>query len=446
VAQAEARKPLLRIFVCRTLPVDTLPAKMAPAKGSKAMKIAQRMEEAPVEPAQVTQHTEDSSVKPCELVQHLEDTSAKPTRVGNHTEDITEDSSAKPCELVQHLADVSVEPTSAGNHTEDSSVKPCELVHHLEDVSVEPTSVGNHTEDAFIDPIEIVQHMEVAPVKLLQGVKPMGDVFFSPRETVQHKEDASVELATQKDGITQKVKVYSMEMKDRVVEIVGSIGDKIVSIKATVYEVGFRPIGKVKQMSLTAQATGALCLGKVGTTLKAKTAFIQDGYVYITCAVGGRVMYLKAKVAEPIKSCAISLHESSRKRIDPVLQKFKPFYVKFHNGITDLVGAVGERILVIRAKLLETSTSMKVWTLQSLSGARSVLEGYTSPVLNKAISLRQSAASRVDHILISIRDGAVHLKGKLGERTLPLRTKLSEGWQAATRTPIALTGKLVEIV
>merc|ERR1712194_110719 len=112
----------------------------------------------------------------------------------------------------------------------------------------------------------------------------------------------------------------------------------------------------------------------------------------------------------------------------------------------DLIGTVGERIVVIRTKMIETSMSLKVWTLQSLSGARTVLEGYTSPALNKAISLRQSAASRVDHIFLSIRDGAVHLKGKVGEWTLPLRTRLSKGWQAATRTPIALIGKLVEIV
>merc|ERR1719424_1128836 len=83
-----------------------------------------------------------------------------------------------------------------------------------------------------------------------------------------------------------------MEMKDRVVEIVGSIGDKIVTIKATVYEMGSGPVGKVKQMSMTAQTAGALYLGKAGITLKAKTVFLQDGYVYITSAVESRVVYL----------------------------------------------------------------------------------------------------------------------------------------------------------
>lgn len=343
----------------------------------------------------------------------------------------------------QPTKEAPMEPDLVSQHTEHSSAMPCELVQRLEDASVDPTEVGQYIVDTSVEPTETLQHMESVSAEPLEGSQPTEDVSL---EAAQFTEHVPAELTTQKDGIKQKVKVYSIEMKDRIVEVVGSIGDKIVMIKATVYELGSGPLGKVQQLSLTAQAKGTLYLGTVGTTLKAKTAFLQDGYFYITSAVEGRVLYLKAKVAEPIKLCAICLQESSAKRTDPVLKKFKAFYVKVHDGMTDLIGSIGRNIVVIRAKMLTTMMTMKVWTLQSLSVARAVLEGYTSPVLSRAISLWHGAASKVDLIVISIKEGAVRLKCAAGERTLPLRSKLSQGWQAATRTPIALTRKLAEIV
>merc|ERR1719310_2647893 len=142
-----------------------------------------------------------------------------------------------------------------------------------------------------------------------------------PQQAEQICQDTPVALVTTNEGITQKVKVYAMEMKGQFMQIIGSVGDRIVIIKAKSFELGTEAKDRVRQSVATFRATGAGYVEAAGNTVKAKTVFLQDGYVYMATKVEGQVVYVKAKVVEPVKSSALSLYSSSKKRVDPVLQK-----------------------------------------------------------------------------------------------------------------------------
>jgi len=250
-------------------------------------------------------------------------------------------------------------------------------------------------------------------------------------------EDTSAALPV---PLVQKVKVYSMTTKDGIVQIIGSIGGKLVILRAKVCEMGSNAVGNIKQASSSAQAA-------VAAYVNNQTVVLQDGYVYVSSRVGGRVASVKAQVL----SCTVALTESSKERIDPALQKLKPYYVKVQNGAADIVGTINGKIVVIRTKIGDRYASIQGWTLQSASAARAVVDGYTSYVLNKATCLRQGAAARVDHILVNFRAGAVHVKGVVGEHMLRLQAKLSDtavfkqmlrGWQGI----LELKSKILQIV
>jgi hypothetical protein len=246
------------------------------------------------------------------------------------------------------------------------------------------------------------------------------------KQTSSPKTMQKIDLVPENDGILQKVRVYSLRTKDGIVEIIGSAAGKILIIKAQICETGSRAVVQVREASRMVRARWAIYAMEAENTFKAKTVMLQDGFVYFKSAVQGRMVYIKAQVAQPIKSCVFSFYCSSQEKMAPALQKLNLCYVKVQSGIAGIVGAVGGRIVVIKAKIHDRYASSQAWTFQSIDGARAALDGYTSPLLSKAVSLRQHAATKVDHIFVSFRDGVVHVNGVVGEQMLHLQTKLSE--------------------
>jgi hypothetical protein len=279
---------------------------------------------------------------------------------------------------------------------------------------------------------------------------------FSPR----------AQLMAYSDGVAEKVNVYYMSTKDGILQIVGVIGDKLVILDAKVCEMGNVAKTKVcemgnltsekaKQTYSTTRAHGVACAEQAWDTLKTKTVWIQDGHVYFTSAVEGKIVYFKAEVVGPVRSFALSTYASSKERMASALHKLRPYYVKLQGGYASIVGAIGERIVIIQTFASRTYTSAQLWTANSVDGARAIIRGHTEALLSKAVSLRNAAVAKCDQIWLSIEGGVVRVKGMVGARMLHLQKKISEltivkritaGWEAARKATSELTAKLLEIV
>jgi hypothetical protein len=235
----------------------------------------------------------------------------------------------------------------------------------------------------------------------------------------------------------QRLKVYSITVKDDIMQIIGAIKDKIVIIQT-----------KVQQSLLTAQAA-------VWKIVKDRTVWIQDGYAYLTMAVEGQVLYIKAKVVEPLKSVALTCYNSSKARMEHVLQKLEVYYTKMQNGIASIVATIDKQKVLIQVKICAFGTDLKMKTLSTLDGARAAIDGYTSPLRTRAVSLYNGAAAKVDRIYVSIKGGIIHMKGVVGQRYLQLEARLSElpvfrhiasGLKTAKQATSQLIAKVMETV
>jgi hypothetical protein len=244
--------------------------------------------------------------------------------------------------------------------------------------------------------------------------------------------------------LRQKVKVYYIAVKDGVSQIIGSVGDKIVIIQA-----------KVQQVLLTSQATIAAQTSEAWNAIKAKTVWIQDGYVYFTTAVEGQVVNIRAKLVEPVKSCTLSCYNSSKAKMELVLQRLKPYYTKVHDGVAHIVGSLDRTKVFIQVQISNTCTSLKIRTLSTLDGARAVIDGYTSTLRSRTLSLYHGATAKIDHIYVCIKDGVVHMKGVVGQRLLQVQTYLSElavsrhlatGFKTTKQAATDLIAKVLEVV
>jgi uncharacterized protein YkvS len=100
--------------------------------------------------------------------------------------------------------------------------------------------------------------------------------------------------------------------------------------------------------------------------------------------------------------------------------------VKVKNGIANIVGKIGNAVVVVQVKLSETYTSIHIRVLRSVTEAAAVIEGYMSPLVRRVVSFQNAAVGRVDSFRVSFRDGLVSLKGAIDERFVHLQARLSE--------------------
>jgi len=300
-----------------------------------------------------------------------------------------------------------------------------------------------------------------------------------------HKQYFQV-MKAKASGVAEEVKVYYIHVRDGIVEIIGSVGGRIVSIKAKVSEVGEAQLEKLKQIPTAAWTTVTGYTEQARGTLKAKTVWLQDGYIYITAAVEGQVVYIQAKSSEirdlaqaktlqtytstvevidhytaPARSKAVSLYNASREgahhAAHAVLQPFKPYFVKVENGVTHVVAIVGDKVVIIQTKFSEAGDKIQVRIHESWAATWPVIEGYTSPLMNRVVSLKNGVTHHVETVQVSIRDGVLHVKGAVGERVICVRVKVSEilgaiymkaysGVEATKKAVLDLTQQIVEFV
>jgi len=237
-------------------------------------------------------------------------------------------------------------------------------------------------------------------------------------------------------GAIEKVTVYYMQVKNGIMEIVGSVGGKVVFINAKVHEIGSGPIQKLSEASLKAQ-TAALDYGfKARGLLNDKTVWLQDGYIYTTATVEGQIVYIKAKasefhelVSERAADCSskvLACYEAARARGHSAVQPLVPYYVKVQDGVVYVVAPVGKMFVVIQAKTCEIYTSVQVRTLDSLAGARSAIQGYSSPLVSRMACIQLDMKTRIECVTISIKDGVVSVRGAVGKRFIDAQAKISE--------------------
>jgi len=266
---------------------------------------------------------------------------------------------------------------------------------------------------------------------------PQTDVVTSE---VQHAPVASSSDVLLSNGITEKVKVYYCHAQNGILQIVGGVGERIVFIRTKVMEVVGVPVEKLREAAFAAA-------GQAKSAVNSKTVWLQDGYIYIMTKVEGQVVYIKAKVSESVdvvkakageaghmvvdyKAACVSraapILESSKARANLALQPFKPYYVKVHNGVANVLATVGDRVVVIQAKISDVYTSIQVWTVESATRARAAIDHFSSPLVSRVISLRNTVAGRVEDLTVSVKAGVVYVKGTLGKHIVHLQAKISD--------------------
>jgi hypothetical protein len=267
--------------------------------------------------------------------------------------------------------------------------------------------------------------------------------------------EVSLEVPVDKPGLGQ---VYYMQVKNGVLEIIGNIDKKLVFVKARLSEVAHAVQSKSFERIEEAQ-----CI------LKARTMRIQDGYIYVTAKINDQVVCIKGKTSEifdfakakaiqglhfaeecaapvtrragavkdvvtakaaSVKEATVSkslrVYKYSEEKATAVVQPFKPYYLKVHNGVAHIVGKVGDLVVVVQAKTLDISTSIQVRVAASVVAGRTAVDRFTSPIVGRALSFHSSAKNRIQYFTVSIKNGVLRLSGAVDERTVRVRTKVSE--------------------
>merc|ERR1719174_3406536 len=89
---------------------------------------------------------------------------------------------------------------------------------------------------------------------------------------------------------------------------------------------------------------------------------------------------------------AAPILDSSKARANLALQPFKPYYAKVHNGVANILVTVGDRVVVIQAKISDVYTSIQVRTVESATRARAAIDDFSSPLVSRVVSLRNTVA------------------------------------------------------
>jgi hypothetical protein len=274
-------------------------------------------------------------------------------------------------------------------------------------------------------------------------------------EDTDAQREVSPEVPVDRPGFGQ---VYYMQVKNGVLEIIGNIDNKLVFVKA-----------QISELALAVQSRSSDCIEQAWCTLKARTMRIQDGYVYVTAKIDGQVVHIKGKFSElldvvrtkamqglnftaecaaPVtrRACAAkalvtakaasvkeatvskSLHvyKCSKEKASAVVQPFKPYYLKVHNGVAHIVAQIGDTVVVFQTKITDISASIQVRVVASAAAGHTTLDRFTSPIVDRALVFRSSAASRIQYFTISIKNGVLRVKGAVDEHTVRFQTKVSK--------------------
>jgi hypothetical protein len=305
-------------------------------------------------------------------------------------------------------------------------------------------------------------------------------------EDTDTQRESTPEVPADKPGFGQ---VYYMQVKNGVLEIIANIDNKLVFVKA-----------RVSEVALAVKSKSSVCVEQARCTLKARAVRIQDGYVYVTAKIDGQIVYIKGKnsemldfartkamqgfnfaaecaspvtrraaavkdavtakaasVKEATVSKSLRVYKYSEEKATAAAQPFKPYYLKVHNGVAHIVAKVGDTVVVVQAKISDISTSIQVRVAASVTAGRTALDRFTSPIVDRALSFRSSATNRMQYFTVSIKNGVLCVRGVVDERTVRVRTKVSELAGAvyaktakgvsSTREAIAdLTAKLVSLL
>lgn len=272
--------------------------------------------------------------------------------------------------------------------------------------------------------------------------------FFAARSRINSITASSIPML---EDSVEKVKVYYVHVKDGVMQIIGSVGDRVVFINAKVCEVGSIPIAKLGAASNVAQTTAKAFIEQARGMLNDKTVWLKDGYIYTTATVEGQVVYVKAKTSAfyevlregttAVSGKAVAVYDTSCARGSAAVQPLKPYYVMVQNGVVRIVAPIGNKFVVVQAKTSEIFASMQVRTLDSLTGARASIEGYTSPLVSKAVGVRNNVTGRIETYSVSIKDGIVSIRTRIGEELVDFKAKLSEAFDSISlRTSDGIMG------
>jgi hypothetical protein len=205
----------------------------------------------------------------------------------------------------------------------------------------------------------------------------------------------------------------------------------------------------------TDQSTVKMALVEPQTGVQRIASNLLEAPKAARSAVEGQVVYFNQKVTEPIKFGALSVYAASLEKASVALQKFEPYIAKVQNGVAIVIGRIGKQVVVVQARISDVGTTIQVRTLESLNGARTFIEGYTTPLKSRVSNLRSVTAAKVDRIYVSFEDGIVHARAVVDQRVLHLQTKVSETfvykklssvWQSAMETTSNLVAKVFEVV
>jgi len=258
------------------------------------------------------------------------------------------------------------------------------------------------------------------------------------------------------------VKAKTIIVQDGYIYVTGKVNGSVVQIKGKMCEMGDaaqkkladskKKVGQYTEPVIAnaiavydkSKAKAGAALEPFVQTIKPYYMKVHNGVASIVATVGDKVVIVRLRVSEVYGSVQVQAMQSltaARATVDkfasPVMTRFvslkdgvytraEQISIRVNGGIVSVRTQVGDRFMEVHTALANIFGTISMKASDGLAGVKKAMTDLTTKLVEVTSKIQGQAFDKVKVIYMKCEEGMLHVKARVGDRTVDLRARISD--------------------